>query len=334
MMTKTKIALLALALIMVVSLCLSVSAETAASLTVIVEDDIIPGETITATVYLTGTNVKGMSIDPTYNEEALEIQSAAWTNFEAPMKVDWTAADGAVMAFDEARDLADEAILVMTFKVKDDAAMNTACEIGCDISIAFMVDGVETRYNPVDNPDMIVVTPSNPTVGCAHKNTTDVSATEPTCTEIGYTAGVYCNDCEKYISGHTEIPVTDHSYTVLQKNETHHWFKCATCTATSGNTTHTWDEGVVSGNVKTYTCTLEGCGQTKTEEVETVVPGDLDQNGVVDNDDLVYLLMYTFFSDEYPVNQDCDFDKSGEIDNDDLVYLLMYTFFPDEYPIG
>ena len=37
-----------------------------------------------------------------------------------------------------------------------------------------------------------------------HVNTTNVSATASTCTVKGYTAGVYCNDCKKYISGHQE----------------------------------------------------------------------------------------------------------------------------------
>lgn len=103
---------------------------------------------------------------------------------------------------------------------------------------------------------------------------------------------------------------------------------------------HAWDNGVVTveptdttEGVKTYTCTL--CGETKTETINKIVlAGDLDKNGVVDNDDLVYLLYYTYFPDSFTVDQDCDFDKSGEVDNDDLVYLLYYTYFPDLFPIG
>lgn len=177
-MTKTKVVFFVLALITVVSLCFSVSAETTANLTIIVEDDIIPGETVTATVCLTGANVKGMSINPTYNKDVLEIQSAEWMDFEAPIKVDWTADDGAIMAFDKARDLSNEAVLVMTFRVKEDAVINADCEIGCDISIAFMVDGIETRYNSVDNPDMIVVTPSNATGGSALDSSPDYVITD------------------------------------------------------------------------------------------------------------------------------------------------------------
>ena len=47
----------------------------------------------------------------------------------------------------------------------------------------------------------LVLDPSN------HINTAITVAEEPTCFEVGYTAGVYCNDCQKYIAGHDEIPV-------------------------------------------------------------------------------------------------------------------------------
>ena len=40
-----------------------------------------------------------------------------------------------------------------------------------------------------------------------HVNTVDVAETDSTETEHGYTAGVYCNDCKQYISGHEEKPL-------------------------------------------------------------------------------------------------------------------------------
>ena len=57
-----------------------------------------------------------------------------------------------------------------------------------------------------------------------HVNTTEHAQTPATCTEVGYTEGVYCNDCEKYVSGHTEIPATNH------KNAKTINVKEATCT--------------------------------------------------------------------------------------------------------
>lgn len=49
-------------------------------------------------------------------------------------------------------------------------------------------------------------------VKCLHTNTTQVQEQKPTGTEPGYTAGVFCNDCQTYISGHERIPTTSHTY--------------------------------------------------------------------------------------------------------------------------
>ena len=40
-----------------------------------------------------------------------------------------------------------------------------------------------------------------------HTNTKNVAEVKATCTTKGYTAGKYCNDCKKYISGHTETVI-------------------------------------------------------------------------------------------------------------------------------
>ena len=40
---------------------------------------------------------------------------------------------------------------------------------------------------------------------CSHLNTTEVPEQPATCTEVGYTAGVYCSDCETWIEGHNLI---------------------------------------------------------------------------------------------------------------------------------
>ena len=57
-----------------------------------------------------------------------------------------------------------------------------------------------------------------------HVNTTNVTATPSTCTVKGYTAGVYCNDCKKYISGHAEQPLAAHTLTTVNQ-------RAASCTA-------------------------------------------------------------------------------------------------------
>lgn len=78
---------------------------------------------------------------------------------------------------------------------------------------------------------------------CSHTNTKNVEAVSPTCTEAGYTAGVYCTDCETYISGHEEVPATGHSFDGGVVNQP---YAC------------------VAGE-KVYTCSA--CGTTETEEI-------------------------------------------------------------------
>ena len=83
----------------------------------------------------------------------------------------------------------------------------------------------------------------NPTK-CEHTNTTNKPAQSATCTASGYTAGVYCNDCDTYISGHEEIAALGHKYG--------NWITTTkpTCTATG---------------VQTKTCSV--CGDKQTQSV-------------------------------------------------------------------
>ena len=44
----------------------------------------------------------------------------------------------------------------------------------------------------------------------------NVPAKDPTCTETGYTAGLYCTECKTYIRGHVEVSAYGHSYAIEQ----------------------------------------------------------------------------------------------------------------------
>ncbi len=60
---------------------------------------------------------------------------------------------------------------------------------------------------------------------CNHENTEPYPQQDATCTEVGYTAGTYCSDCETWIEGREEIAALGHSFTDYKSD------KNATCTA-------------------------------------------------------------------------------------------------------
>lgn len=69
---------------------------------------------------------------------------------------------------------------------------------------------------------------------------------------------------------------------------------------------------------------------------ENQIPGDVDGSGKVDQEDAVYLLLYTMFGENfYPLGKTvADVDGSGKVDQEDAVYLLLHTMFGEAfYPL-
>ena len=68
-------------------------------------------------------------------------------------------------------------------------------------------------------------------------------------------------------------------------------------------------------------------------EVTPAVPGDMDGDGMVTVDDVLALLWYVLFPDDYPIDADADFDGNAQTNVDDVLTLLWYVLFPDDYPL-
>ena len=68
--------------------------------------------------------------------------------------------------------------------------------------------------------------------------------------------------------------------------------------------------------------------------VQSVLLGDLNGDDQVNDEDAIYLLFYTFFPEDYPLNQEGDFNGDGMVNDEDAIYLLFYTFFPEDYPLN
>ena len=78
-------------------------------------------------------------------------------------------------------------------------------------SATCITTGVETLYCFCGD----ISTETIPINSNNHVNTMNVAATPSTCTTQGYSFGVYCNDCKKYISGHEAQPLAAHQTTLI-----------------------------------------------------------------------------------------------------------------------
>ena len=122
---------------------------------------------------------------------------------------------------------------------------------------------------------------------CDHTDTELQNEKAATCAEEGYTGDMVCTACGEIIEPGEPIPVTDH-VTELQNEKEATCFEegytgdtvctvCGTVTASGeaiAMVDHSWDAGEVTREPTatepgemTFTCTTQGCGETRTEEI-------------------------------------------------------------------
>ena len=138
----------------------------------------------------------------------------------------------------------------LTFTVSADAQIGHRAPI----TISYEADDI---FNSDYDPVQVNVVNGAVTVSCAHGNTKNVPEEPATCGKSGYTAGVYCNDCKTYISGHAVIAATgNHKWGSWTKvdGETHK-HTCTVCTTATESEKHNWDKGT---ETKAPTCKEEG----------------------------------------------------------------------------
>lgn len=63
------------------------------------------------------------------------------------------------------------------------------------------------------------------------------------------------------------------------------------------------------------------------------IPGDMDNNGKLNDRDAIRLLFHFYFPDDYAIVGDKDVNGDGKFDDRDAVYLLFHYYFSADYPL-
>lgn len=63
------------------------------------------------------------------------------------------------------------------------------------------------------------------------------------------------------------------------------------------------------------------------------IPGDVDNNGALNDRDAIRLLFHFYFPDDYAIVGNGDVNGDGEFNDRDAVYLLFHYYFPADYPL-
>ncbi len=278
MKIKKKLLAVLAVCIMLISLTAVMAVSTAAEdggfeVTMVTSGDVKAGEQVKIEVYFTGSNITSLVFIPEYDEDILAPKSGVWVidpSLKGKLCSDWDIANGfpPLLHLVQTASFTNEKVLEFTFEVSA-----TAFDPGDSTLISLSEIAVEvqdpdtntlTTFNTTQSPDMFEIEDSTLHAYCEHTSTQNIAKQEPTCYQVGYEAGVQCTACLRFMSGHDEIPATgEHSYTVWDKDTTHHWKKCATtgCVAIDDTTkaTHTYD------NECDADCN-GGCGYTRTVE--------------------------------------------------------------------
>ena len=94
-------------------------------------------------------------------------------------------------------------------------------------------------------------------------------------------------------------------------------------------------EGFQSGSYgkKTITVTYGGIGVSYEVEIAPYIPGDMDDNRLVNRDDVMQLLWHISFPNQFPLTVPMDLNQDEKVNRDDVMQLLWHVSFPDQFPL-
>jgi len=81
-------------------------------------------------------------------------------------------------------------------------------------------------------------------------------------------------------------------------------------------------------------CVPVGAPEGQAASTGEAIMGDLNDDGLVTDADVIYLLWYTVFPEDYPVGDKfVDFNNDSLVTDADVIWLLWHTVFPEDYPL-
>ncbi len=164
------------------------------------------------------------------------------------------------------------------------------------------VGGANTLYKRVSGT--IYYFTSTASTACTHTNAYTVDEVAPTCTQSGYTAGVYCPDCEEYISGHEVIDAA-HEYSSDCDEQ------CSAC----GEARRIFAVHKLDSN---HVC--EDCGAVSQE----YTIADANNDGKINSRDYVIIMRYLNGWDVDVTINALDTNNDGKINSRDCALLMQY----------
>ena len=81
-------------------------------------------------------------------------------------------------------------------------------------------------------------------------------------------------------------------------------------------------------------CVPVGAPEGQAASTGEAIMGDLNDDGLVTDADVIYLLWHTVFPEDYPVGDKfVDFNNDSLVTDADVIWLLWHTVFPEDYPL-
>ena len=216
--------ILALAMILILPPFSTVAADQGPYYAIEGEKTVKSGETVSLKVAIyNNPGIISLRFRVTYDEnlELVEIvdgkllsgMSEPSPNVASPYILKW--ADYRATA----NNTANGVVVTLVFRAKANLVSATA---------AVGIEHVEGRNA---NGSKVAFTNTTTTISitCGHVNVRNDAGTQPDCESAGVTAGVYCEDCKNWISGHENMAATGHKLKYIDNGDGTHDQVCQTC---------------------------------------------------------------------------------------------------------